>query len=70
MVTLELKSRVIDFMDSDPSEEQIEQFYTREVLPYTKDSITDIIETPLYEELMQWDKDDLAQCILRMLGER
>lgn len=69
MVTLELKSKVIDFMDSDPSQEQIERFYINEVLPHTSDSITDIIETPLYEELMQWDKDDLAQCILNMLSK-
>ena len=70
MVTLELKSKVIDFMDSDPSNEQVEQFYIKEVLPHTNDSITDIIETPLYEELMQWDKDDLAQCILELLVKR
>jgi hypothetical protein len=67
MITLELKSKVIEFMDSDPSQEQIEQFYISEVLPHTNDSITDIIETPLYEELIQWDKDDLAQCIVNML---
>ena len=70
MVTLELKRKVMDFMwDSDPSEEQIEQFYIAEVLPHTKDSITEILETPLYEELIQWDKDDLVQCILNLTSK-
>ena len=70
MVTLELKRKVMEFMwDGDPGEEEIEQFYINEVLPHTKQSITEILETPLYEELIQWDKDDLAQCIVNMLSK-
>ena len=70
MVTLELKRKVMEFMwDGDPSEEEIERFYINEVLPHTKQSITEILETPLYEELIQWDKDDLVQCILNVIEQ-
>jgi phage baseplate assembly protein W len=55
--------------DGDPSEEEIERFYINEVLPHTKQSITEILETPLYEELIQWDKDDLVQCILNVIEQ-
>lgn len=70
MVTLELKRKVMEFMwDGNPSEEEIERFYINEVLPHTKQSITEILETPLYEELIQWDKDDLVQCILNVIEQ-
>lgn len=34
-----------DFMSRNPSENEIEIFYVNEVLPYTKDSITDLLQT-------------------------
>jgi len=39
----ELPKVVKSFMDKNPTEEQIESFYTSYVMRYTKDSIEDII---------------------------
>ena len=39
----ELPKVVKSFMDKNPSEEQIESFYTTYVMRYTKDSIEDIL---------------------------
>jgi hypothetical protein len=39
----ELPKVVKSFMDKNPSEEQIENFYTTYVMRYTKDSIEDIL---------------------------
>ena len=39
----ELPKVVKSFMDENPSEEQIESFYTTYVMRYTKDSIEDIL---------------------------
>ena len=39
----ELPKAVKSFMDKNPTEEQIESFYTSYVMRYTKDSIEDIL---------------------------
>ena len=39
-----LKSKIKKFMATDPSEDEIEIFYMREVLPYDKRSISEILE--------------------------
>jgi hypothetical protein len=40
----ELPKVVRSFMDKNPSEEEIENFYTSYVMRYTKDSINDILD--------------------------
>ena len=40
----ELPKVVRSFMDKNPSEEEIESFYTSYVMRYTKDSINDILD--------------------------
>lgn len=39
-----LAEKTKDFMLKNPSEDQIEIFYINEILPYTKDSIEDLIQ--------------------------
>jgi len=40
---MNLKSKVLEFFLTNPSEDMIERFFCNEVLPYTKDSIEDIL---------------------------
>ena len=40
----ELPKVVRSFMDKNPNEEEIENFYTSYVMRYTKDSINDILD--------------------------
>lgn len=39
-----LVEKTKDFMLKNPSEDQIEIFYINEILPYTKDSIEDLLQ--------------------------
>ena len=38
-----LVEKTKDFMFKNPSQDQIEIFYINEILPYTKDSITELL---------------------------
>lgn len=40
-----LVKKTKDFMSRNPSENEVELFYVNEVLPYTKYSITDLLQT-------------------------
>lgn len=39
-----IKKIVLEFLSKNPNENQIENFYINKILPYTKDSIDEILE--------------------------
>ena len=39
-----MKKLILDFLKSDPTQEEIEMFYCKEILPKTKLSINEILE--------------------------
>ena len=40
---MNIARKILDFLDTNPSEEEGEHFYINEVLPYDKRSITEIL---------------------------